>query len=1177
MSTNIATYPITYQQTDITPNNIFTNETIKQAVTLWFNNQNESNTRHGPISEWNTSEVTDMSELFSLKRLSENGISYNYRVLEYIFASDDPKSFYIGPNEKEKYNIPGFNDSLREIAPNFELDLNGWDTSNVTDMREMFYLQINLNPQLNQWKTSKVKNMSKMFYGATSFNQNLSKWDTSEVTDVSYMFFNAREFQNDPEIFTRFTVDMRTITDFAFTNSGLFNEPYLQFLSYGGDLKDFTFTIKDKENIFSISPNDNFASLMHSIKQKKNNNNNDLSLEEVITLNRFIQSIYLEKEWIYNNYQLILNVRRWIRAEGLEKEEIIQERGHISDWNISRVTSLEKLFMNTKDFNEDISRWNTYKVTNMDFTFYQAIKFNQDIGSKVINEGQYNEYTAWDVSNVTTANCMFSYSAFNQDISNWNIQNIVDKSFILNYAYNLEPKNVLFNNIRTLYRNEENNFKTYLNNSTIRHALELWNKDPNHYIFTNPNNQDNYYIGDISEWETELVTDMSYLFNFVSFPASSTNTTTTITNINNYFINLPDIEGWNVMSVTNMNNLFYDLQNNNENRQKLIGIFQSWFLGNLKYAHNLINNEYFKNIIEFSYSALKNLFTEVSEIAVRGNIDISIRRDKIFNEPLVRPADYTVYTIYNYNEANRERDIIYFYQNLASNINRDNYDFILNLNNNNRITTVFDNNVGEGLFSDGIDLGGFTKLLLFEPFVRFLYYDPKIITGRDTCEENKIKIEFCPFMLDNGELTINPNLKIAPTTGIENPDDVSINTIFGSVENFYIIVGLLLRKLITTPLRTPSGEDEYFKTYIPFGKILASLITGEIRLDDNSSFNETNNILNLIDHLEEIDRDFHDINEEHDDDNDDGDDDDDNDDDGDDDDSTSQSIYLDINFEKKLPFTEIKSTLGRNLAIRQRLNYLKGSYIQDVLNGYFPNVNFAKIYLGESEKKLIIFKYLCHNKNELFERFQYFYDSMIKINQNQTRFYDIYKNQIDNHNGHQYLSLSKNVTSMNLMNEFYCDINTDRRKFLQFIDGELNKPNIQNSQIRSNRLRMFKELIEIKDVNYINDETLIKLFIWFSGSTCFHTDSTIDFVGIALSRDGVLDPRSFLFRASTCSNQLNIPIYDYSEGFEYTNWRNEIFRGDIMTFPTDDAGNQRKYNYNKEKLREALRFSLDGI
>ena len=45
------------------------------------------------------------------------------------------------------------------------LDLSGWDTSNVEDMGQMFYLCSNLESlDLSGWDTSSVKNMSEMFF-----------------------------------------------------------------------------------------------------------------------------------------------------------------------------------------------------------------------------------------------------------------------------------------------------------------------------------------------------------------------------------------------------------------------------------------------------------------------------------------------------------------------------------------------------------------------------------------------------------------------------------------------------------------------------------------------------------------------------------------------------------------------------------------------------------------------------------------------------------------------------------------------------------------------------------------------------------------------------------------------------------------------------------------------------
>ena len=77
--------------------------------------------------------------------------------------------------------------------------------------------------------------------------------------------------------------------------------------------------------------------------------------------------------------------------------------GHISDWETSQVTNMEKLFCgdtdygeddNMQSFNDDISRWDTSKVTTMECMFHHAYAFNGDL-------------SRWDTSNVTTMRSMF--------------------------------------------------------------------------------------------------------------------------------------------------------------------------------------------------------------------------------------------------------------------------------------------------------------------------------------------------------------------------------------------------------------------------------------------------------------------------------------------------------------------------------------------------------------------------------------------------------------------------------------------------------------------------------------------------------------------------------------------------------------------------------------------------
>jgi hypothetical protein len=68
-----------------------------------------------------------------------------------------------------------------------------WDTSGVTDMRDLFACKV-FNDDISGWDVSNVKDMHGMFYGAALFNQPLDKWDVCKVKDMSYMFKGAAAF-----------------------------------------------------------------------------------------------------------------------------------------------------------------------------------------------------------------------------------------------------------------------------------------------------------------------------------------------------------------------------------------------------------------------------------------------------------------------------------------------------------------------------------------------------------------------------------------------------------------------------------------------------------------------------------------------------------------------------------------------------------------------------------------------------------------------------------------------------------------------------------------------------------------------------------------------------------------------------------------------------------------------
>lgn len=81
----------------------------------------------------------------------------------------------------------------------------------------------------------------------------------------------------------------------------------------------------------------------------------------------------------------------------------------------SEITSLKDMFRGTIFFNQNISSWNITNVVKMNAMFADAILFNQDISH-------------WNTINVIYMNSVFAGAAsFNQNLS-WNITKVKDMS-----------------------------------------------------------------------------------------------------------------------------------------------------------------------------------------------------------------------------------------------------------------------------------------------------------------------------------------------------------------------------------------------------------------------------------------------------------------------------------------------------------------------------------------------------------------------------------------------------------------------------------------------------------------------------------------------------------------------------------------------------------------------------
>ncbi len=101
-------------------------------------------------------------------------------------------------------------------ADNFNGDLNGWDTVNVTNMVNMFANADSFNGDISDWNTANVTSMAFMFSRADSFNGDISGWDTGLVTSFRGMFTGTNSFNGDiSEWNTENVTDMAAMFDNA--------------------------------------------------------------------------------------------------------------------------------------------------------------------------------------------------------------------------------------------------------------------------------------------------------------------------------------------------------------------------------------------------------------------------------------------------------------------------------------------------------------------------------------------------------------------------------------------------------------------------------------------------------------------------------------------------------------------------------------------------------------------------------------------------------------------------------------------------------------------------------------------------------------------------------------------------------------------------------------------------
>ena len=141
------------------------------SVTSLFLAFNNSGLKQINVSNWDTSNVTNMSNIFSRCEL---------------LTSIDVSKW----NTSKVTNMEGMFVGCNLLA---SVDVNKWNTSKVTDMASMFSGCGTLRSiDVSKWNTSNVTDISGMFFGCGSLHSvDITGWDTSKVTNMTRLFFNC--------------------------------------------------------------------------------------------------------------------------------------------------------------------------------------------------------------------------------------------------------------------------------------------------------------------------------------------------------------------------------------------------------------------------------------------------------------------------------------------------------------------------------------------------------------------------------------------------------------------------------------------------------------------------------------------------------------------------------------------------------------------------------------------------------------------------------------------------------------------------------------------------------------------------------------------------------------------------------------------------------------------------
>eukprot|EP00978_Attheya_sp_CCMP212_P016980 scaffold44917_cov89-Attheya_sp.AAC.2 len=430
---------------------------------------------------WAVSSVTDMRFMFRMANAFDQNIAFwdVSSVTNMGAMFDHATAFNQDVSSWDVSSIKGMG-RMFWGATAFNRDISSWNVSSVTTMLYMFYSADVFNQDLSSWNVANVINMGSMFSQATAFNQDVSSWDVSSVRNMYMMFFGATAFNQD---LSSWNVANVIFMWSMFSQATAFNQNLCDWAVKTPFLSDVTCMFESTTCPYNATP-----MLASPGGTSANPHPGPFCHDCAMTLCKHRHNCTVSS----GNQGVPVNVNGFIFQNTIRSYLSSGNSSYgtkISCWDISEVTDMSDAFSELNDFNEPLC-WNVSSVTNMDAMFNAINMLTSDDYSEVFSAFN-QDISSWDVASVTSMRYMFTgATAFNQDISSWDVSSVTDMGLLFASATDFNQ--------------------------------------------------------DVSSWDVSSVTKMNGMF----YQATAFN---------------QDISAWNVSSVTKMNDMFYQATAFNQN------------------------------------------------------------------------------------------------------------------------------------------------------------------------------------------------------------------------------------------------------------------------------------------------------------------------------------------------------------------------------------------------------------------------------------------------------------------------------------------------------------------------------------------------------------------------------------------------------------------------------------